>query len=604
MSKKQKNETDLFNTEEILKEQEEILNSYQKFRGRPIKILFSFFKGHWKKLLLSALFFVVASSPTWIIPLLFSTVVDIAVERPENAMARFIACAVIGFVFIAQNIPTHMLRVKFFSLAKRDVEAGLRGAMVRKLQQLSIGFHKDMAAGKIQSKVMRDVEAVEGFASQLFNTALSVGINFIISLGIVLFTNFYVFLMFLVCIPLAVFLRNIFAKKMREYSRNFRKNVESTSAAVMDMIELVPVSRAHALEDYEVKKITDNVVEVAKSGYKFDYIQNLFGAAQWAVLVFFRVLCLIVTGIMAYNGLITVGAVTLFQNYFGNIVSQVSSIMNLLPTFAKGTEAINSIGEILCEDDVEDNNNKYKIDKLNGEYKFENVYFKYDDATPVLNGLDLTIKKGETIAFVGESGAGKTTIMNLIIGFNTATGGKLTVDGRDIKELDLHHYRKHISVVPQNTVLFSGSIRDNITYGSRNISEKQLANAIKMARLESVIENLPNGLDTSIGEHGSKLSGGQRQRISIARAIIRNPSVIIFDEATSALDSETEREIQKAIESLSKGRTTFVVAHRLSTIRNADKIAVMKNGVCVEFGSYDELMEKKGEFYALKALQS
>jgi len=497
-----------------------------------------------------------------------------------------------------------MLRVKFFSLAKRDVEAGLRGAMVRKLQQLSIGFHKDMAAGKIQSKVMRDVEAVEGFASQLFNTALSVGINFIISLGIVLFTNFYVFLMFLVCIPLAVFLRNIFAKKMREYSRNFRKNVESTSAAVMDMIELVPVSRAHALEDYEVKKITDNVVEVAKSGYKFDYIQNLFGAAQWAVLVFFRVLCLIVTGIMAYNGLITVGAVTLFQNYFGNIVSQVSSIMNLLPTFAKGTEAINSIGEILCEDDVEDNNNKYKIDKLNGEYKFENVYFKYDDATPVLNGLDLTIKKGETIAFVGESGAGKTTIMNLIIGFNTATGGKLTVDGRDIKELDLHHYRKHISVVPQNTVLFSGSIRDNITYGSRNISEKQLANAIKMARLESVIENLPNGLDTSIGEHGSKLSGGQRQRISIARAIIRNPSVIIFDEATSALDSETEREIQKAIESLSKGRTTFVVAHRLSTIRNADKIAVMKNGVCVEFGSYDELMEKKGEFYALKALQS
>jgi len=265
MSKKIKTENELFNTEEILKEQEEILESYQKFRGKPIKILFSFFKGHWKKLLLSALFFVVASSPTWIIPLLFSTVVDIAVERPENAMARFIACAVIGFVFIAQNIPTHMLRVKFFSLAKRDVEAGLRGAMVRKLQQLSIGFHKDMAAGKIQSKVMRDVEAVEGFASQLFNTALSVGINFIISLGIVLFTNFYVFLMFLVCIPLAVFLRNIFAKKMREYSRNFRKNVESTSAAVMDMIELVPVSRAHALEDYEVKKITDNVVEVAKS---------------------------------------------------------------------------------------------------------------------------------------------------------------------------------------------------------------------------------------------------------------------------------------------------------------------------------------------------
>jgi len=222
----------------------------------------------------------------------------------------------------------------------------------------------------------------------------------------------------------------------------------------------------------------------------------------------------------------------------------------------------------------------------------------------VLNGLDLKVKKGETIAFVGESGAGKTTIMNLIIGFNRPTSGRLTIDGHDIETLDLHEYRTHISVVPQNTVLFSGSIRDNITYGSRNISEEKLMEAVRMARLEGVIENLPNGLDTSIGEHGSKLSGGQRQRISIARAIIRNPSVIIFDEATSALDSETEREIQAAIESLSKGRTTFVVAHRLSTIRNADKIAVMKNGVCVEFGSYDELMEKKGEFYSLKALQS
>ena len=205
---------------------------------------------------------------------------------------------------------------------------------------------------------------------------------------------------------------------------------------------------------------------------------------------------------------------------------------------------------------------------------------------------------------MGESGAGKTTIMNLIIGFNKATSGKITIDGYDINDLDLHEYRRHISVVPQNTVLFSGTIRDNITYGASKITKAQLAEVIKMARLEKVVEGLPNGLDTSIGEHGSKLSGGQRQRIAIARAIIRNPSVIIFDEATSALDSETEREIQAAIDTLSEGRTTFIVAHRLSTIRNADKIAVMRDGVCVEFGTYDELMDKKGEFYNLKALQS
>ena len=604
MSKPKKTATDLFNTNEIMHEQHEILRAFKKHKGKPMRILLSFFRPHWKKLVASAFFFVLKSCPVWAIPLIIAEVVDVAVSRPENAVERFIICAVLSAVVILQNIPTHMLQIKYFSIAKRDIEAGLRGAMVRRLQQLSIAFHKEMAAGKIQSKVMRDVEAVEALASQLFTTALSVCTNFLITLGIVLFTNIYVFLMFLVCIPLAVLLRQLFMKKMRDSSKDFRVTVENTSAAVMDMIELVPVSRAHALEKFEIKKITENVVDVAKSGYRFDYIQNLFGAAHWVVFAFFRILCLIVTGIMAYGGLITVGAVTLYQSYFGDLIGQVSSIINLMPIFAKGSEAISSIGEILYAYDVEDNSGKHKLNILEGEYCFENVHFKYDEDTPVLNGLDLKVKKGETVAFVGESGAGKTTIMNLIIGFNKATSGRITIDGYDINDLDLHEYRKHISVVPQSTVLFSGTIRDNITYGSSGIGDGQLNEAIKMARLEKVVEALPQGLDTSIGEHGSKLSGGQRQRIAIARAIIRNPSVIIFDEATSALDSETEREIQAAIDTLSKGRTTFIVAHRLSTIRNADKIAVMRDGVCVEFGSYDELMEKKGEFYHLKALQA
>ncbi|MBQ5816357.1 MAG: ABC transporter ATP-binding protein [Oscillospiraceae bacterium] len=604
MSKQKKTATDLFNTNEIMREQLKILKAFKKHRGKPLRILLSFFIPHWKKLVASAFFFVLKSCPVWAIPLIIAEVVDIAVSRPENAVERFVICAVIAAVVIFQNIPTHMLQIKYFSLAKRDVEAGLRGAMVRRLQQLSIGFHKEMAAGKIQSKVMRDVEAVEALASQLFTTVLSVCTNFIITVSIVLFTNIYVFLMFLVCVPLAVLLMRLFKKKMSDCSRDFRVNVENTSAAVMDMIELVPVSRAHALEKFEIKKITENVVDVAKSGYKFDWVQNLFGAAHWVVFAFFRIVCLIVTGVMAYCGLITVGAVTLYQSYFGDLIGQISSIINLMPIFSKGSEAINSIGEILYAYDVEDNSGKHKLKKLDGEYCFENVYFKYDEDTPVLNGLDLNIKKGETVAFVGESGAGKTTIMNLVIGFNKATSGRLIVDGHDINDLDLHEYRKNISVVPQNTVLFSGTIRDHITYGARHITKAQLTEVIRMARLEKVIEALPNGIDTSIGEHGSKLSGGQRQRIAIARAIIRNPSVIIFDEATSALDSETEREIQAAIDTLSKGRTTFIVAHRLSTIRNADKIAVMRDGVCVEFGSYDELMAKKGEFFHLKSLQA
>ncbi len=604
MEKVKGEQQEILTTEEILQEEEEILKSFDKYNGSAMKMLFGFFKPHWKKLLISILLFILKASPLWIVPLVFSAVIDVVIERPDNAVTLFIVYGAIALVSILQNVPTHMLYVKYFSRAKRDVEAGLRGAMVRKLQQLSIGFHKEMASGKIQSKIMRDVEAVETMATQLFETVMNVTTKVVISIGIVLFTNFWVFLLFIVCIPVAILIRQIFVKKMRKNSADFRKSVENASSAVMDMIELVPVSRAHALENLEVRKITEKVADVAKTGYRFDYTQNLFGVAQWLVFFFFRIVCLFSTSIMAFNGLLSIGSITLYQTYFSDIVAQVSSVMGLMPIFSKGTEALNSIGEILNAYDIEDNRGKAKIKKLRGEYEFRNVRFDYDEQTPVLTGLNLHINAGEKVAFVGESGSGKTTIMNLIIGFYKTSSGKLLIDGHDIEELDLHAYRKHISVVPQSSVLFSGTIRDNITYGSNNISEEKLREVIRMARLEKVIEKLPDGLETSVGEHGSKLSGGQRQRIAIARAIIRDPSVIIFDEATSALDSETEKEIQCAIDSLSRGRTTFIVAHRLSTIKNADKIAVMRDGVCVEFGSYDELMDKKGEFYNLKQLQS
>ncbi|MGN1121626.1 MAG: ABC transporter ATP-binding protein, partial [Eubacteriales bacterium] len=229
--------------------------------------------------------------------------------------------------------------------------------------------------------------------------------------------------------------------------------------------------------------------------------------------------------------------------------------------------------------------------------------FSYEDDQPLLQGMNLKINAGETVAFVGESGSGKTTLLNLIIGFNMPKSGTLTVDGHDINDIDLHSYRRHISTVPQNSVLFTGTIRENITYGLPNVTEEQLRIALDAARLTDFIATLPQGVDTPLEEHGANLSGGQRQRLSIARAIIRDPKVIILDEATSALDSVSEKQIQDAINNLTKGRTTFIVAHRLSTIKNADKIAVIKQGKCVEIGSFEELMEKKGEFYKLRTLQ-
>ena len=214
------------------------------------------------------------------------------------------------------------------------------------------------------------------------------------------------------------------------------------------------------------------------------------------------------------------------------------------------------------------------------------------------------VKQGETIALVGESGAGKSTVLNLVIGFHLADGGKVLLDGNDMREIDLRTYRKHLAVVPQTSILFSGTIRENITYGNEHVSDEELERVIKAANLTDLMESLPNGVDTMVGEHGGKLSGGQRQRIAIARALIRDPEVIVLDEATSALDSISEKLIQEALENLTKGRTTFIVAHRLSTIRDADKIAVLADGHCVEYGTFEELMARKGEFYRMKMIQS
>ena len=380
--------------------------------------------------------------------------------------------------------------------------------------------------------------------------------------------------------------------------------METTASDVLDMEELIPVTRAHALENCEVKKLTASVTEIAESGYKMDKIYAIFGSANWVLFSLFQMICLFFTGFLAFKNQITIGDVSLYQSYFNSLIAQVSSIMGLLPIISKGAESISSIGEILNSHDIEDNSHKLKLKSLNGSYEFKNVCFKYDDRTPVLNNFTLTVNPGETIALVGESGSGKSTVLNLVIGFNSIDSGSFKIDGIDASEIDMRSYRRFISVVPQNSILFSGTIKENITYGRKNVTKELLNYAIKAARLESVIEKMPDGINTVVGEHGAKLSGGQRQRISIARAIIRNPQVIIFDEATSALDSVTESEIQKAIENLTENRTTFIVAHRLSTIKNADKIAVIENGRCVEYGTYAELMELKGKFYNLKQMQA
>ena len=579
------------------------LNSFKK--KSPFKVLFSLYKGNYIRLILSALFFIIKHSPYLAIPIVTSNIVNIATYPEKHSLNELWINIIVIAVLLAGNIPFHYLHVRLYSKAIRNVEAGVRCSLVKKLQELSIPYHKEMKSGRLQSKIMRDVEAVEMLSSQLFVGVLGIIVNISVAIVVVLLNSRMVFMFFLLSIPVAAATVAVFRGKMKDRNREFRQEMEETSAKVMEMVELIPITRAHALEGEEVRKMDSQLSKVAKRGYRLDVIQSIFGGVSWTTFQVFQMVCLAFTGYLAYKGRITVGEVVLYQTYFSTIVNQVSSLVNMIPVMAKGFESVSSIGEVLLAHDVEENEGKLEVSDVRGEFEFKNAVFSYKDSNkPVLDGLNLKIHKGETLALVGESGAGKSTILNMVIGFNKLDSGSVTLDGMDLNEIDMRSVRKHLAVVPQNTILFSGTIRDNITYGLSNISEDKLWEVIKAVNLEELIKKLPDGLDTELGEHGDTLSGGQRQRISIARAIIRDPKIIVLDEATSALDSISEKHIQAAISNLAKGRTMIVVAHRLSTIRDADRIAVISEGRCSEIGTYEELIEKKGEFYKLSSMQT
>ena len=581
------------------------IECYKKHKGHPMQILLGLYKGNYHKFFLAVIFFFIKHAPVWVLPIVTANIInDITSGSPETYQ-NIIIQAMIMIVLVSLNIPMNYMYTRYKSLATRYAETGLRRALVRKLQQLSISYHKETQSGRLQSKIMRDVEAVETLSTQMFLSILNIALNIAIALIVTINKSLVVFIFFLLTTPIAaatmVFFRNVMKKRNNE----FRKEMEETSARVMEMVELIPVTRAHALEEEEVQKMSGQLFAVAEKGYRLDVIQSLFGSVGWAIFQIFQVVCLGFTGFLAIKGTVMPGDITLYQSYFATIVSQVSSLMSLIPTIAKGIESVNSIGEVLLEDDIEQNEGKEIIKDIYGEFDFKDVTFRYNNIDrPVLHNLNLHVDKGETIALVGESGAGKSTILNLVIGFNQVNSGEVLIDGHNMKDIDLRSYRKHLAVVPQTSILFSGTIRDNITYGVDNVDEATLDEIVKAANLTDLINSLPDGLDTMVGEHGGKLSGGQRQRISIARALIRNPKVIVLDEATSALDSISEKLIQEALNNLTKDRTTFIVAHRLSTIKDADKIAVIADGHCVEYGTYDELMNLKGEFYQMKKIQS
>lgn len=576
-----------------------------KYHGASsFKRLLYLYHGQYLKVILSIILFAIKHSPVWILPVVIARMITIISDTSKYSINDLWLVCFIFLAIILQNIPTHTLYVRVFSGALNTMQLGLRSVIVRRLQELSISFHDRFQSGKLQTKVLRDVETLEMLSRNLMNSVFPAVLTIIVAFTVTVRTQPIVALFYLLSVPISSSLIFVFSKKMTARNKEYRNEIEALSVRVVEMIQMIPITRAHGVEELEVSKMDTQLEEVKQRGIHLEVLGALFSACSWTSFQIIMLVCLMFTSILAFNKVISVGDVVLFQSYFAMIVGAVNLILNSYPELARGFESIRSIGEILECPDIEQNEGKRDVSSVEGKYNFENVSFRYETGDEhAVNHITLEVKPGESIAFVGESGSGKSTLMNLIIGFRRPTEGKIFLDGIDMQELDLRQYRRFLAVVPQNTILFSGSVRENIMYGLNKITDEDIWKILEVANAAEFVSKLPKGLDTKLGERGARLSGGQRQRIAIARAFIRNPRVIVLDEATSALDVLSESLIQQALQRLMKDRTTFIVAHRLSTIRNSNRIVVLKNGSCVETGTHEQLMNAKGDFYRFKILQ-
>lgn len=583
---------------------EECAKNFKDNKGHPAKIVLGFYKGEGLTMVVSLIIQILKNLPLWMLPIVTANIIN-AATSPEKYSLSYIAInAIVMVVMLLQNVYTTYAIAKVYNRLTRKIEFMLRSSIIQKLQELSMMYHKNTSPGKLQSKIVRDCESICSLLSSLYNTLFVVVISMVIAIVVTLQKSPMVIVFFLFVIPAQIITVKILYRGLVKKNRTFRKEIEHTQSSVSEMIELIPVTRAHGLQDREINKMSGVLSTAMNAGYSLDKENNLFGGWNWVLMQLAQLACLCFTGLLAYYGKISIGEVVLYQTYFGQISSGVNTIIAMVPQITQGLEAINSIGEVLYDDDVEVNNKIIPLENMQGGVTFRDVKYKYPDGDKwILDGFNLTVKPGESVAFVGGSGAGKSTILNLLIGYDRPNDGDILIDRINMENIDINEFRRNIAVVPQNTILFAGTIRDNLTYGTDGVTDEQLWDVLRKVGLDELVESLPEGLNTHLGEHGGKLSGGQRQRVSIARALLRDPKIIIFDEATSALDSASEKKVQAAVDNMMKHCTTFLVAHRLSTIKNADRIAFVSKGRIAEIGSWDELIAKEGEFYNLKKLQ-
>ncbi|POX44830.1 ABC transporter [Streptomyces sp. Ru71] len=571
----------------------------------PLRTLAYLFRADRRRLAAAAVVFTVKHSPIWLLPLITASIIDTVVRHgPVDRI--WTSTGIIMFILVV-NYPLHLLYVRLLHGSVRRMGTTLRSALCTRMQQLSIGYHSRVSAGVLQAKVVRDVETVEQMVQQ--TAELGLGALTVLTGGLVIIAvRTPEFLpVFLVVVPAAAVLVARLRSRLRTHNENFRHEVETLSSRVTEMTRLIPVTRAHGLEGKALRRMDGTLRRLLSSGMRLDLVNGRFGSLSWVVLNVVGVLVLAGAALVSYYDVwgVSPGDVVMLSAFLTTLTNSTTTLAGLAPVITKGLESVRSVGEVLQAPELEDNEGKAELTSLRGAVRFEGVGYAYDGGRAAVRDFTLGVAPGETIALVGASGAGKSTVLNLVIGFIRPTSGRLLLDGTDMSTLDLRTYRRFVSVVPQESILFDGTIRENVAYGMEDEADEETVRAaLRDANALEFVDRLPHGLDTLVGEHGARLSGGQRQRLAIARALIRDPKVLILDEATSALDTRSEALVQQALARLLHGRTTFVVAHRLSTVRGADRIVVMGDGRILESGTHDELLDRGGAYTALHAGQA
>ncbi|OFH62801.1 multidrug ABC transporter ATP-binding protein [Listeria monocytogenes] len=517
---------------------------------------------------------------------------------PGKDFGLIITAALALLFFYILNTFMQYIVTYFGHMLGLNIETDMRRDLFSHLQKQPFGFYDNQKTGKLMSRMTTDLfeigEVAHHGPEDIFISIMSLFGAFLLMLNI----NVKLAISTFILVPILTVLIVYFNKRMTKVTTGIFKDLGNFNAGVENAISGVRVVQAFANEPHEKGRFKVLNQAYRKSKLMFYKVMGLSFSFNYFLMRLISLFALLFGAYFTINGEISYGEFVGFILLTNVFIRPIEKINNVIESYPKGFAGFKRFLEVMdTEPAIQDEKDAKPAEAFRGDIAYNQVSFEYSDGKNVLNHINLSIKAGETVAFVGPSGAGKTTICNLLPRFYDVSAGEITIDGENIKRFTLPSLRAQIGVVQQDVFLFSGTVRENIAYGKLDASDEEIEHVVKLAHLSKVVEEMPDGLDTIIGERGVKLSGGQKQRLAIARMFLKNPPILILDEATSALDTETEQVIQASLEELAEGRTTLIIAHRLATIKHADRIIVVNETGIAETGTHDELLAQDNGAY-------